>query len=265
MSIPISTVIQWLEAWASPDLAEPDDPIGLQLGSASLPVSKISVALEVTQQVVEEAIAQGAQLIVAHHPLIYRPLRNIRTDRSDGRLIETLLAHRISVYVAHTNLDIANGGVNDMLAEAVGLKDTSPLKYTTARQYGIGRIGKLEQPLPLYALAVLIKQTFNLPALRLIGDANKMISKVAIVGGSGRSFLNHAIAASVDVYITGDIDHHTAHDALAGGITMVDPGHHVEQIMKHKLAERMNQWFQHTGSNVTAYASFVSTEPFTFV
>jgi len=124
------TVIRVMEEMAPPSLAVPDDRIGLQLGSPDKEIRRVMTALDVTEEVAREAIARRADLIVAHHAIIYRPLRHLRTDLPAGRLYEHLIKHDIAVYVAHTNLDIAEGGINDMLARALGLEQVSVLEKT---------------------------------------------------------------------------------------------------------------------------------------
>ena len=122
MFVQVRTIIQALEQWAPRSYALPDDPVGLHIGSVNKEVRKVLVALDVTENVVDEAIRKQADLIVAHHPLLYRPLRRIDLDTPSGRVVAKCLQHDIAIYCAHTNLDIAPGGINDMMAEALGLK-----------------------------------------------------------------------------------------------------------------------------------------------
>lgn len=129
------TVIQLLEQWAPKRLAVPDDRIGLQVGTLNKKLDKVLVALDVTDEVVDEAIAEKADLIIAHHAVIFRPLKALRTDLPGGKLLEKLIKHDIAVYIAHTNLDIAEGGVNDMLADALGLQACQVLSETTRDPY----------------------------------------------------------------------------------------------------------------------------------
>ncbi len=117
-------LIRFMEEWAPPTLAVDGDQIGLQVGSPESEVSRVLVALEVTEPVVDEAIRMGANWIVAHHAVIFRPLSEVLTDRPIGRLMQKLLVNQINVYIAHTNLDTAVGGVNDVLAERLGLQES---------------------------------------------------------------------------------------------------------------------------------------------
>ncbi|KMY43739.1 hypothetical protein AC622_05345 [Bacillus sp. FJAT-27916] len=123
-------VIQLFESFSPKYLAEEGDPIGLQVGTLSKKISKVHVALDVTEEVVDEAITNGADMILAHHPLIFRPLKKIDFSHPHGRVIEKLIKHDITLYAAHTNLDVAEGGVNDMLAAALGLQELTLLSPT---------------------------------------------------------------------------------------------------------------------------------------
>ncbi len=371
MAVDVRSVVQWMESWAPTSFAEEGDKVGLQIGSMRSPVHRVAVALDVTEAVADEAIERGASLIIAHHPIIFRPLAALRTDRPDGRLIAKLVKHDISVYASHTNLDVAVGGVNDLLAQALGLTATRPLKTSVSETlyklvtyvppshvdavrdavfaagagrigkyshcgftsggtgtflpgegaqpflgepgklesaseqrfetvvpesrkaaavkallaahpyeevaydvfrlelegaaYGLGRVGTLEAPMTLQAFAESAKAAFGVPALRIAGDPSRTVKKVAVLGGSGRSYVKHAIAAGADVFVTGDLDHHTAHDAIAAGLALVDPGHHIEQIMKAAVAGRLNEHASKAGWEIEAFASTGSTEPFVFL
>lgn len=123
-------IIEEFEKWSPKYLAMEDDPIGLHVGTLNKKIERVLVTLDVNEEVVDEAIAKGAELIIAHHPPIFRPLKNLQTDFPQGRLMEKLIKHDIAVYAAHTNLDVAKGGVNDLLADALGLSDTKILVPT---------------------------------------------------------------------------------------------------------------------------------------
>ena len=134
MAVKVSTIIGWLEAFAPQDLAVDGDRIGLQIGSAQQTVDKVLITLDVTRAVVQEAIQMGAKLIVAHHPPLYHPLRTLNTQTAQGEMIANLIKHDIAVYAIHTNLDIVKGGLNDWLAERLGLKNTEVLAVTQHEQ-----------------------------------------------------------------------------------------------------------------------------------
>lgn len=365
------TVIQYVERLAPKALALEGDKIGLHVGTLQKQVKKVMVALDVLEEVVDEAIAEKVDLIVAHHAVIYRPLKHLRTDLAAGRVYEKLLKHDIAVYTAHTNLDAAADGLNDWLAEAIGLGDVEVLDVTyqealkklvvyvplshrdavfqavseagagwvgnyshcsfqvegtgtflpregtnphigqqgtlerveevrletvvpasrqaavikamlAAHPYeevaydvipleasgtglGIGRIGKLPQPVTLRELAERIKERFSLSGVRVVGDLDATVRKVAVVGGDGSSFVSKAVFRGADVFVTGDIGYHTAHDAQAEGLFIIDAGHNIEKIMKEKLASYLAEQLKANGYQTEVFASSVHTDPFQFV
>ncbi len=123
-------IIELFEKWSPKRLAFEGDPIGLHIGQLNRPVDKVLVTLDVNEQVIDEAIKHGAALVIAHHPPLFRPVKSIMTDTPQGKMIEKCIKNDIAVYAAHTNLDIAEGGVNDMLAERLGVQDTEPIDVT---------------------------------------------------------------------------------------------------------------------------------------
>ncbi|MTL49413.1 Nif3-like dinuclear metal center hexameric protein, partial [Turicibacter sanguinis] len=136
MSIVISDVIKQLETLYPKHLAAFDkDPNGLHIGNVNRPLTKVLVTLDVTKSVVEEAIEKGANLIVAHHPFIFRPLANINTNTPKGKIVELCIKHDICVYAMHTNFDIAKNGMNDCLAQTIGLENIQPLIPTKREEY----------------------------------------------------------------------------------------------------------------------------------
>lgn len=365
------TVIQLMEELAPKHYAVPDDRIGLQLGSLQKEIRKVLVALEVTEEVAEEAIRVQADLIIAHHAIIYRPLSHLQTDTPAGRLYAKLIKHDIAVYIAHTNLDVADGGINDMMAQALGLSElrhleevhTEKLKKLAVfvpethqeqvrqalfgagaghigqyshcsfniegtgtflpregaepfigktgklervqevrietvvpesvekrvvqamlkahpyeeiaydlypmdlrgRTFGLGRVGKLPEAVTLAEFAGTVKMAFQVPMLRMVGEPEKPVRKVAVLGGSGSRYVRHALFAGADVLVTGDIDYHTAQDALAAGLALLDPGHNVEKIMKRQVADYLARRLQDKGSSTEVVPSEVDTEVFRFL
>ncbi|UHA74155.1 Nif3-like dinuclear metal center hexameric protein [Paenibacillus sp. 481] len=365
------TIIQWMEQLAPKSLAVPDDKIGLQLGTLNKQVEKVLVALDVTDEVVEEAIRLGAQLIIAHHAIIFRPLAHLQTDTVAGRLYEKLIKHDIAVYITHTNYDIAEGGMNDLMAACLDLTETKALETLQTeplqklvvfvpethadhvraavlnagaghignyshcsfnlngtgtfmpqagsqpfigaagklehveevrietivpksvksrvlqamfkahpyeevaydlypldmpgKAFGLGRIGKLDSGISLQQLVDKVKQRFEVPHVRVVGDLSRQVLKVAVLGGSGARYVRHALFQGADVLVTGDIDYHTAHDALAAGLAIIDAGHNAEKMMKQDVASRLQSLNDKHGTGTTFHASELSTEPFQFV
>lgn len=365
-------VIQVFESWSPKKLAcMENDPIGLAIGTLNKPVTKVLVTLDVNDAVVNEAIAEGCELIITHHPPIFRKLANLRTDTPAGKLYEKIIKNDIAIYAAHTNLDVAHGGVNDLLAQALHLQDVTYLQQTYSEplmklavfipyaqaddmrqalaqvgagaigdynacsftvqgegrfkalegatphvgevgevhieaeqrievvfpasaknrvlkamlqhhpyeepaydlyelaqqtnQMGIGRIGRLTEAMTLQAFAHYVKQQFQVPVLRMVGDGEAMVHKVAVLGGDGNKYVHAAHFAGADVFVTGDMYFHTAQDAEALGLNIIDPGHHVEKVMIEGVTQKMTTLCAAKKIQVTFIASTVNTEPFQFI
>ncbi|NRD80783.1 Nif3-like dinuclear metal center hexameric protein [Bacillus sp. BRMEA1] len=363
-------IIQLFEQFAPKSLAMEGDKIGLQIGRLNKKIDRVMIALDVLENVIDEAIEKNVQLIIAHHPPIFRPLKNVLTDTVQGRVIEKLLKHDIAVYAAHTNLDIANGGVNDWLAEALGLENTEVLVPTVdvslkklvvfvpgshadlirevlgnsgaghigqyshcsfsaegtgrflpgaetspfigksgeleavdevrietivpetllkrtimamikAHPYeevaydvyplenkgevlGLGRIGKVKE-MTLGEFAEKVKIALEVDRVRVTGDLQAKVKKVAVLGGDGNKYFTSAKFKGADVYVTGDIYYHTAHDAMMLGLNLIDPGHNVEKVMKKGLAQTLKKMCQDSGYTVDIFPSEEDTNPFQFI
>lgn len=361
-------IIEEFEKWSPKYLAMDGDPIGLHVGTLNKKVERVLVTLDVNETVVDEAIAKHAELIIAHHPPIFRPMKNLQTDFPQGRLMEKLIKHDIAVYAAHTNLDVADGGVNDLLAEALGLQDAKVLVQTyeaelvkiavfvpesheeelrealgnagagaigdyehcsytmsgtgrfrptgdadpfigkpgkmekteeskievvvhkhekdrviramiAAHPYeevafdvftlenkelpmGLGRVGTLPEQITLKEFGELVKERLDVPFARVVGNWDDPVKKVAVLGGDGNKYIQQAKRSGADVYVTGDMYFHTAQNAEAIGLNIVDPGHHVEKVMIRGVANHMSK---RTDWQCEFIPSEVDTEPFKII
>ncbi|WP_374724668.1 Nif3-like dinuclear metal center hexameric protein [Calidifontibacillus erzurumensis] len=364
-------IIQEFERFAPKYLAMDGDKIGLQIGTLNKPIKKVMVALDVLEEVIDEAIKEEVDLIIAHHPPIYNPLKTVITDNPSGRIVSKCLKHDIAVYAAHTNLDIANGGVNDLLAAALGLQNIEVLAPTyeerlkklavyvpeshaeqlrnalgkagagnignyshctfntagtgtflpndeanpfigTARKlefvdeikietifpasiqnkvirallnvhpyeepaydiyplenegeiFGLGRIGFLPQEMTLKQFAEHVKKSFEVPFVRVVGKLDATVRKVAVLGGDGNKFWTKAKFKGADVYVTGDVYYHVAHDAMMEGLHIVDPGHNVEKVMKQGVANILENFIIEKKYNTKVIISRIHTDPFQVV
>ncbi|MBX0358742.1 Nif3-like dinuclear metal center hexameric protein [Halobacillus sp. Nhm2S1] len=363
-------IIREFEKWSPKGLAFDWDNVGLQVGTLNKPVKNIMVTLDVLENVVDEAIEKEVDLIIAHHPLLFVKLNQINLDTPKGRIIQKLIKHDIAVYAAHTNLDIAKGGVNDVMAQLIGVTNSRPLIETgsdslvkltvfvpedhadllrdaiseagaghighyshctyqlsghgtfkpedgtnpylgeegqleivdekrietivpksrlsrvlkameEAHPYeevaydvypllnegeplGAGRVGELEKPMPLRELVELIKKEYDVPHVRVSGKMDKVIKKVALLGGSGEKYIHHAKRSGADVYITGDMTFHMTQDAMEMGLSVIDPGHHVEKVVCPKVKEYLEEKCNKQG-DLNIFVSEAYTEPFTIV
>ena len=218
------------------------DNVGLLCGSRNRPVTKILVALDPFEPVCQEAAQWGAELIITHHPLIFRPINAVTDDTSTGRCIQLLCSHGISAINAHTNLDCAPEGVNFRLAEILGLSDirvVDPMGIDEqGREWGLLRCGNVPQQ-PLEAFLSTVKEQLGCEGLRYV-DGGKPVCKVAVGGGSCGSELADAARAGCDTFVTADIKYNQFFDAEALGINLIDAGHfHTENPVVTLLAERI--------------------------
>ncbi len=364
-----SDIFQLMEKWAPKHLAYDWDNVGLQVGSFNNQVTKVMVTLDVMESVVDEAIENHVNLIIAHHPLLFKPVKQVNVDTPHGRIIQKLVQHNISVYASHTNLDTADGGVNDMLCVLLNINRTEVLQQTYQEElvkiavfvprthlkevrdamsengaghigdyshctfqsegqgtfmpqegtnpyigsannlayvdevkvesiiphpksarvidamvnahpyeepaydimplhnpgqtYGIGRIGALDKGVTLQDFSEQVKQAFEVPSLRVTGDLTKKVKKVAVLGGSGEKYIHTAKKMEADVYITGDMTFHAAQDAWQMGLAVIDPGHHVEKVMKKRTKEYLDNFLNN--KDIEVILSNSNTEPFQFI
>ncbi len=245
------------------DLAYDWDNVGLQVGSVNAPIKGILICLDVTKEVVAEAIEHGCNYIVSHHPFIFKPLRNILTDSYRGQVLEQLLKHDLNLYVSHTNYDLGHQGMNHVLATKLELTKLSVLEYTTD-DYGIGRVGSWTKAKPLEEAISFIKARLDVSTARLILHPKhqaKSVQTIAISGGSGASHMFAAKKAEVDLYLTGDISYHQAQDMLQLGLSALDIGHYAEHHFKDALREELRNF----GLDVPIVLSQHEHDPFTFV
>ncbi len=368
MPLPIGTLISYIEALAPRRLAQDWDNTGLQLGSFDATVEKILVALDVDDAVIDEALSLGAGLIISHHPLIFRPLNSLRTDLPQGRLLCRALAAGLAVYTAHTNLDAATGGVNDRLAELLGLRETEVINVTARETYekivvfvpcghednvrramaaagagwignyshcsfqapgtgtflahdgtnpfigeqgklekvpelrletiypsqlrnrvvaamlrahpyeeaaydiyrlqnegrpcGIGRVGRLSSSLTLSDFCRVVMEKLDVSTLRVTGDSDLKIKKVAVCGGAGADLIKSAHYAGADVLVTGDLKYHEAREAAAAGLAVIDAGHDAtERIIVPVLCDYLRAKISEGGYEAEVAASTVPTSP----
>ncbi len=224
----ISNIIEKL---APVSLAEKWDNVGLMVGDLEKNIRKVYICLDVTSENVNNAINLGADMIISHHPLIFTPLKQITEDTTTGSIIRTIIKNDIAVYSAHTNLDNANGGMNDILAEKLGLENIRPFTDEECIDGNgnpldnIGRIGYLDSPIELDDFKSLVKSILGCRSIRSVGDPSEAIHTVALCSGAGGDGIYSAYHAGADVYVTSDIRHHEAQLAFELGINLIDAGH----------------------------------------
>ena len=244
-----------------------DTGIGLTCGDPDDPVTAVLLAVDVDAATVDEAISGGAEMLITHHPLLFRPVQSVAADRAKGVLLHRMIRAGVAHAAAHTNADRAPGGVNSALAAALGLTDQRPLRPDDAdpAHTGSGRVGRLPGPLTLRRFAALAAD--RLPAsvtgVRAAGDPDRVISTVAVCGGAGDSELAAAAGSGADVYLTSDLRHHVVADFVA------DPANPAIVEVAHWagewpwLANAAQLIEQGTFGAVTVTVSTLRTDPWT--
>lgn len=242
----VKDILTYLETLAPASMKMDWDNVGLLCGSSSQSVHKILVALDPFEHVCREAAEIGADLIVTHHPLIFQPCKAVTDETSLGRSILFLVSHGICAVNAHTNLDCAPGGVNDILAQKLGLENIQVIAPSgtdeQGQPWGLLRQGTvLEQPLAQFLTQV--KQQLDCPGLRYV-DGSKPVHKVAVGGGSCASELTDAAAAGCDTFVTADVKYNQFWDARELGINLIDAGHfYTENPVCPAIAEKLQSNF----------------------
>ena len=232
--IKVADVVDAMNRFAPVELAEEWDNVGLLVGNSGRDVSKIIVMLDLDEKGLKEALEVGADMIITHHPFIMSKLSNI-TDP----VILGLIENKISVCSMHTNLDCADGGVNQVLAETIGLDNIEPVVFGDF----IARGGVVEKN-NLENFIVQVKKTLNIDNLRYVGEKKNYVEKVCVVGGSGGDFIEEAYAKGFDTIVTADVKYHQAQLSTKLGMNVIDAGHfETENPVIYKVARYLREVF----------------------
>ncbi len=261
--ITVQHIAEVMNRIAPRQLAEEWDNPGLLVGSFDAPVEKIFVSLDVTDEVIEAAVDFGAQLIVAHHPIIFRAVKNFRTDLPLGKKLATLIKNDVAVFAAHTNLDTVQGGVNDVLAEKIGLLD---VKNFGDEENSLGRIGRLPEKMSARNFALHVKKSLNAESVRLVDAGDFEIERVGLCGGAGSEFIARAKFFGAQAFVTGDLKYHEAQSAVENKIHVVDAGHFATEFpIVHVLAENLRDEFDKLGYKIKIAEDKTSRDVFSVV
>lgn len=245
MSHKVRDIVDLMEAIAPAQLAESWDNVGLLLGSSGTSVSRILVTLDITAGVIRDAVQNQAEMIISHHPVLFRPVKVINDSNVTGTQVMQLLKAGIAVYCAHTNLDKAIGGTDDTLAALLGLQDVRPLAANGSGDFvqpGFGRIGKLPQKQPLERYLLNIKKALHAAGADYIGDPAKQIQIVASCAGAGGDFIELAREAGADLFVTGEVKYHEALPVVDADMALASFGHYATELpaMNHLIHRLQN-------------------------
>lgn len=245
-------IIEVLEELAPRRFACDWDNPGLLAGRMEKEVKTVLLTVDADDAAVEAAIENGADMIVSHHPLIFKPIKRVTDEDFIGRRLVRMLQADLSYFAMHTNFDSAPGCMADAVAARLGIGDGQPLEEMGEENgvpFGIGKVGSLKEPVTGMELAERIKEEFGLPFVSVYGAelfGDRTVTRAATCPGSGGSTIKAAVGKGAEVLVTGDIGHHEGIDANAQGLMIIDAGHYgLEHIfmeyMEHYLRERLGE------------------------
>lgn len=276
----LGEVVAALEGLYPAATAQSWDRVGLVTGDLAQPVRRVHFAVDPTLAVIDEAVTAGADLLVAHHPLLLHGVSSVASSTAKGAAIAAMVKADLALFTAHTNADVASPGVSDALAAALGLRDLTPLQRAGGdgadrEGQGIGRWGRLPQPMTLRLFAQ--KLAAALPAapggVRVAGDAEALVELVAVAGGAGDDLFDAVRASGADVYVTADLRHHPAlgarEEARAGGggtPYLVDAGHWAsEWLWLPDARDRLVSALEQRAARLETHVSVLCTDPWDLV
>jgi len=267
MACKLGCVIDAVEEITPREFAEDWDNSGLQLGDLDWQIERIWVALDPLPEVISAACQRDVDLVITHHPLIFKPLSVIDASTLEGKVIQEALGHRVAIYSAHTNLDRIKDGVNDVLATRIGLGNITSLPSDAGPEKpGFGRLGNLKQPTSLAALAGSLKQALGLGHVKVAGDLDMSVKTAAVCSGSGSSMVGAFFQTGADVFISGDLKYHEARHFEFARKALIDIGHFAsEHLIVETFAERLNQYLHDKGLRLTVAPYTLEKDPFVII
>lgn len=256
----IKEVVAYLnKKYPQENAIDPDQgKIGLIIGDENLTLNKLLFSLDLTFNVAKEAVALGANLIITHHPFFSNPLTTLDFKSETGLVLELMLRHKISLFSMHTNLDVGENGVNDTLADLIGIENPLQISDGPAKGHFL-RYGRIPD-ISLGALAKKIKAALHVTGLRLIGNPERIIRSIGVVGGSGAhdEDIEAALSARIDCYVTGEVKLPAAQKAAFHNLAILEVNHGVEKLVFYPLRETMIHDLKLDGQ---VFVSSVNTDP----
>lgn len=269
MNPSVDDIIALFEKIAPVSLAEEWDNVGLQVGQGDWPVQKIWIALDPTPDVVENACGHNVNLLITHHPLIFKPLKSIDFKTTRGAIIKMAALHQLAVFAAHTNLDSVSEGLNDCLIKKIGLRNIDVLKdgnIPKKSEAGLGRIGELKKEITFRKFIIDIKEKLALSQVKVAGNPELAVKKVAVCTGSGSSLMPEFILSGAQVFISGDLRYHDATAAEALGLGLLDIGHfQSERLFIELVAEKLAKLLVQKKMDVKIEACNLENDPFRII
>lgn len=236
--ITVRDIANKIEELAPISLSADFDNTGLLVGSMGKEVKKVLVTLDVDEKVCLEAVREGADLIISHHPVMFHAVKRLTENTPMERLLRCLISNDIALYSAHTNLDCAKGGINDLMADKLGITDTTVIEEVYSEKgisEGFGRKGVLKEPKTLKDVINLYKKEFDVDTVRYVGDDDRMIKTVAVNTGGGAFALDSLIGTDTDLFISGDFKYNQLRDAYENNLCIIDAFHYDSEKISMEL------------------------------
>lgn len=235
----VKDIYNAINTYAPFNLAYAWDNVGLLVGDMNREVRKVLITLDTDARIVQEAINNGCDLILSHHPVFFAPIKRITADNDTGKMIGLLIKNDISLIVAHTNMDVTKGGINDELARLFELENVRVLEENPVNpECGLGRIGELRVQMNFRELAEYTKKVLGVDAVRIAGNPDVMVKTIAVAGGSCSEVISLAYAKGAQAIVTGDMKYHDTINNINEGMNIIDAGHYGTEINVLDLFEK---------------------------
>ncbi len=235
----VKDIVKIIEDFAPLNLAYPWDNSGLITGNIEKEVKKVYITLDMFKFNIDEAIEKGVDMIISHHPILFNSIKKVDYETTDGYILTKLIKNDIALYAAHTSMDCAEGGINDILAQRLGLIETEIIEKSETEGCGLGRIGNLRKELTLEEYCKEVKEKLNTPFVRVSGDMNKKIFRVAVGGGACDDLIPMAKKMGAQLMVTADMKYHITADSVEGGICIIDAGHYPTEVFVIEIFENL--------------------------
>lgn len=236
--VKVKDIVERIEKFAPRELAYDWDNTGFILGDKEKEVKKVFLTLDVFKETADEAVKMGVDMIISHHPILFKGIQVIDYSEQDGYIVSELIKNDIALYCAHTSMDCASGGINDVLANKLGIKEPKVIeKNESFPGCGLGRIGEINREMTLKEYAEFVKEELKTPFVRVSGEWDKKISTVAVGGGACDDLIPDAIKMGADVLVTADMKYHISQGAVCDGLAIIDAGHYPTEVFVTEIFE----------------------------
>ena len=268
LTTPLKSIIDAINSIAPFSYAEDWDNVGILVGEPDMNITGILIGLDPTSQLLDEALQIRANLVITHHPVIFNPLKSIRTDTPTGAFIAKSVTRKIAIIGCHTNLDVVKNGVSETLAKKLGAENLRTLLPTggpSQPEIGFGQIGRLKQEVSAKAFLNTLCSTLSVPAVKIAGTLPESLTTIAVCGGSGSDLAEQALAAGVQIYITSEVKHSTARWAEEANFCIIDAGHFAtENIITQTFASILQESLNNQTVKIDIHVTQKQENPFSY-